>query len=88
MWKGIFWWEVPPMQPNVIIQPGLIPGKCWAFRGTYAKVIIHMSQTINVTAVSLEHIPKDISLSGNIDSAPKDFTIYVCTIIILKNVFF
>ena len=36
---------------------------------------------MKISGVSLEHIPKSLSPTGHIDSAPKDFTVWVSCII-------
>lgn len=38
---------------------------------------IRMAQKVYLSNLTLQHIPKTISLSGNLDTAPKDFVIYV-----------
>lgn len=38
-----------------------------------------MAQKVFLSNVTLQHIPKTISLSGSLDTAPKDFVIYVST---------
>lgn len=59
------------------LKPGVNPGECWAFKGSTGYLVIQLSGRVRITAVSLEHIPKSISPSGNIDSAPKEFTVKV-----------
>lgn len=58
-------------------QPDVQPGKCWAMDGTHGYITIQLAMPIMVSAVSLEHIPKDIAPSGRLDSAPRDFLIIV-----------
>lgn len=62
--------------PRTVIQPELYPGKCWAFRGSQGFLVISLSYPIRITHVSLEHLPKELSPTGSIDSAPKDFAVY------------
>ncbi|XP_041700924.2 SUN domain-containing protein 1 isoform X2 [Coregonus clupeaformis] len=62
--------------PRVVIQPDVHPGNCWAFHGSYGYVVIRLSMRIVPSAFSLEHIPKDLSPTGNIDSAPRQFNVY------------
>ncbi|MGH0180003.1 UNVERIFIED_CONTAM: hypothetical protein FKN15_004623 [Acipenser sinensis] len=62
--------------PRVVIQPDVLPGNCWAFRGSHGFVVIELASRIRPTAVTLEHIPKSISPMGKIDSAPRDFAVY------------
>ncbi len=42
-------------------------------------VIIQLKGKVLVTEVTIEHIPKTLSPSGKLDSAPKDFSVYVST---------
>merc|ERR1712187_395276 len=62
--------------PRTIIQPGVQPGECWAFKGSSGFVVIQLSEPIVPTRFSMEHISKSMSPSGKIDSAPKDFVVY------------
>ena len=38
-----------------------------------------MSTEVVVTGVSIDHIPKELARNGILDSAPKDFTVFVST---------
>ncbi|XP_051567506.1 SUN domain-containing protein 2-like [Myxocyprinus asiaticus] len=62
--------------PRTVIQPELYPGKCWAFRGSQGFLVISLSYPIKINYVSLEHLPRVLSPTGHIDSAPKDFAVY------------
>ncbi|KAJ7305891.1 hypothetical protein JRQ81_010257 [Phrynocephalus forsythii] len=62
--------------PRVVIQPDMYPGNCWAFRGSQGYLVVRLSMMIYPTAFTLEHIPKTLSPTGNITSAPKDLSIY------------
>ncbi|XP_077763589.1 SUN domain-containing protein 1 isoform X12 [Canis aureus] len=62
--------------PRVVIQPDIHPGNCWAFRGSQGYLVVRLSMKIRPTAFTLEHIPKTLSPTGNITSAPKDFAVY------------
>jgi len=66
----------PSNNPRTIIQPGVQPGECWAFKGSSGFVVIQLSERIVPTRFSMEHISKSMSPSGKIDSAPKDFVVY------------
>jgi SUN domain-containing protein 1/2 len=63
------------VSPRAVIQPTMTPGECWAFRGSNGYLVIKLSQLIVPTAFSYEHIPKQISRDGNINSAPKEFQV-------------
>ncbi|KAM6424507.1 SUN domain-containing protein 1 isoform 6-T7 [Liasis olivaceus] len=62
--------------PRVVIQPDMYPGNCWAFKGSQGYLVVRLSMMIFPTSFSLEHIPKTLSPTGNITSAPKDFSVY------------
>lgn len=59
------------------LQPELYPGKCWAFRGSEGFLVIALSYPVRITHVTLEHLPKVLSPTGRIDSAPRNFAVYV-----------
>ncbi|XP_038619659.1 SUN domain-containing protein 1 isoform X6 [Tachyglossus aculeatus] len=62
--------------PRVVIQPDIHPGNCWAFKGSQGYLVVRLSMMIYPTAFTLEHIPKTLSPTGNITSAPKAFSVY------------
>ncbi|KAM4624539.1 SUN domain-containing protein 1 [Polymixia lowei] len=62
--------------PRVVIQPDVHPGNCWAFKGSNGYLVIRLSMKVIPTAFSLEHMPKALSPSGTLLSAPRDFTVY------------
>ncbi|CAH2307211.1 SUN domain-containing 1 isoform X4 [Pelobates cultripes] len=62
--------------PRVVIQPDMYPGNCWAFKGAQGYLVVRLSMKIYPTSFSLEHIPRSLSPTGNITSAPKDFAVY------------
>ncbi|XP_060767980.1 SUN domain-containing protein 2 isoform X2 [Neoarius graeffei] len=66
----------PSESPRTVIQPELYPGKCWPFRGSEGFLVIALSHPVQITHVTLEHLPQVLSPTGRIDSAPKDFAVY------------
>ncbi|KRZ31335.1 Mitochondrial uncoupling protein 4, partial [Trichinella pseudospiralis] len=62
--------------PRIVIQPGIVPGECWAFKGSVGSLVIKLSGVINVTSFSYEHVSKFIATDGNIESAPREFEVY------------
>jgi len=74
IWGFSLWSE--PNNPRVVIQPGIVPGQCWSFRGFDGYLIVQLSRRIIPTAFSLEHIPKRLAPDGRIDSAPKNFSVF------------
>ncbi len=79
-WLTVF--DVPisrlSVSPRVIIQGSIQPGNCWSFKGSKGDIFIKLAAKITPQSFSLEHIPKELSLTGTIDSAPQNFTVYVC----------
>uniref|UniRef100_A0A2K5CGP3 SUN domain-containing protein 3 n=1 Tax=Aotus nancymaae TaxID=37293 RepID=A0A2K5CGP3_AOTNA len=67
------------MPPDTILQPDVYPGKCWAFPGSQGHTLIKLARKIIPTAVTMEHISEKVSPSGNISSAPKEFSVYGIT---------
>lgn len=65
--------------PRTVIQPELYPGKCWAFRGAEGFLVIALSYPVRITHVTLEHLPRILSPTGRIDSAPRSFAVYGVT---------
>jgi SUN domain-containing protein 1/2 len=78
-WFTVF--DVPisrlTVSPRVVIQGTVQPGNCWGFKGHKGDLFIKLAAQITPTAFSLEHIPKELSINGKIDSAPQNFTVYV-----------
>ncbi|KAL2078494.1 hypothetical protein ACEWY4_026179 [Coilia grayii] len=72
---GIPLWYISG-SPRTVIQPEVHPGKCWPFRGSQGFVTVALSHPVRVTHVTLEHIPKSLSPTGRIDSAPREFAVY------------
>ncbi|KAM6054671.1 SUN domain-containing protein 1 isoform 3-T9 [Chlamydotis macqueenii] len=62
--------------PRVVIRPDMYPGNCWAFKGSQGYLVVGLSAKIYPTAFTMEHIPKTLSPSGNITSAPRNFSVY------------
>ncbi|XP_062859421.1 SUN domain-containing protein 1 isoform X1 [Trichomycterus rosablanca] len=62
--------------PRAVIQPDVHPGNCWAFKGSTGYLVIRLSVRIVPSAFSMEHIPKTLSPTGSISSAPRNFTVY------------
>ncbi|KAK9535070.1 hypothetical protein VZT92_007474 [Zoarces viviparus] len=62
--------------PRVVIQPDVYPGNCWAFKGSQGYLVFRLSLRILPTSFCVEHIPKAMSPTGNITSAPRNFTVF------------
>ncbi|XP_043972971.1 SUN domain-containing protein 2-like [Gambusia affinis] len=70
--------RVPPRGPNIVIKGRnrLNPGECWAFADFPGRLSIALTHKATVTHVSLGHIPKIVSPTSSISSAPKEFSVY------------
>lgn len=55
----------------------VLPGRCWAFHGVQGTLVISLSHPIRISHVTLDHLPRSNSPTGDINSAPKDFEVYV-----------
>jgi len=65
--------------PRSVIQRkgyGTSAGECWAFVGPHGYLTMQLSRRINVTAISYEHLPIELSPEGHIRTAPKNFLIW------------
>ncbi|KAM6156930.1 SUN domain-containing protein 3 [Erethizon dorsatum] len=74
-WHGIGFLN-HEMPPDIILQPDVHPGKCWAFPGSQGHILIRLARKIIPMSVTMEHISEKVSPSGNISSAPKEFSVH------------
>jgi SUN domain-containing protein 1/2 len=58
-----------------IIQACVLPGECWAFKGS-GVAVIQLIGKVNIKAVSIEHASRALWPKGLINSAPKDFSVW------------
>ncbi|CAH0563975.1 unnamed protein product [Brassicogethes aeneus] len=61
--------------PRAMLQIGTAPGQCWAFKGSSGGAIIKLVGVVDIESISLEHIPRKMSPTGEISTAPKDFAV-------------
>ncbi|PAV77247.1 hypothetical protein WR25_17908 [Diploscapter pachys] len=76
-------WNIPlyysTYGPRVVIQRGsqtLNPGECWCFKHGKGYLTIDLSHPINISHISYEHIRKEMSPEGYLNSAPKTFKLW------------
>ncbi|XP_020279706.1 tetratricopeptide repeat protein 39C-like [Pseudomyrmex gracilis] len=62
--------------PRALIQTGVLPGECWALKGSSGSVVIRLLGHVHISGVSLEHISSSISPTGETATAPRDFSIW------------
>ena len=53
------------------------PGNCYAFKGERAQIFFKLAKEIYPKSFTIEHISKDLSITKSLDSAPKEFEIFV-----------
>ncbi|KAK1784483.1 hypothetical protein P4O66_000482, partial [Electrophorus voltai] len=58
------------------VLPEVYPVNCRAVRGSQSFLVIALSYPVQITHVTLEHIPRNVSPTGHINSTPKDFTVH------------
>lgn len=63
----------------MFLQSGVMPGECWAFKGSTGTAVIKLISKVYISGFSLEHISQNISPTGDISTAPRDFAVFVCT---------
>lgn len=71
----------------VLLQPNNYPGNCWSFPGNQGETVVRLAKEIIPRAVTIQHISKKVSPTGDISSAPKDFAIYVSIIQVFIYIF-
>lgn len=61
--------------PQLLLQPGILPGQCFAFEGSSGTIRIRLIRKIVITSVTLEHVHRN--LVKDVESAPKHFEVIV-----------
>jgi len=51
------------------------PGNCWAFSGGQGHLVVKLANKIFVRYITVEHIPRTMSPSGQIRSAPREIAV-------------
>ncbi|XP_074422889.1 SUN domain-containing protein 3-like isoform X1 [Larus michahellis] len=65
-----------PRGPDRILQPDVSPGNCWPFPGHQGQVVIRLPARVHLTAITVQHISKEVSPSGTVTSAPRDIAVF------------
>ncbi|XP_074491168.1 SUN domain-containing protein 1-like [Sebastes fasciatus] len=77
IWKFLMPFWRPAADPSIVTQGGPITvRRCWPFHGERGHLVIALSQKVTISHVTLGHISKTVSPTGNISSAPKMFAVY------------
>ncbi|NXJ76646.1 SPAG4 protein, partial [Trogon melanurus] len=53
------------------------PGSCWPLQGPQGQVVIRLPARVHLTAVSVQHVYKEVSCSADVTSAPRDIAVFV-----------
>uniref|UniRef100_A0A803Y593 SUN domain-containing protein n=1 Tax=Meleagris gallopavo TaxID=9103 RepID=A0A803Y593_MELGA len=61
--------------PETLLQPDISPGNCWAFPRSQGHVVIRLPEEIQLTALTIWHISRAVSPSGEVSSAPREFAV-------------
>lgn len=67
----------PNNTPRTVISPSIAPGECWAFQGFPGYLVIKLTNMIQISGFTVEHIPQSNAPNGIIDSAPNNFSVWV-----------
>ncbi|KAM9268661.1 uncharacterized protein RDI95_011798 [Morus bassanus] len=70
------WFFRTAKPPETILQPDVSPGNCWPLQGHQGQVVIRLPARVHPTAVTVQHIYKDVSPSGTVISAPRDVAVF------------
>ncbi|XP_068275232.1 sperm-associated antigen 4 protein-like isoform X2 [Nyctibius grandis] len=62
--------------PDTILQTDVSPGNCWPLRGQQGQVVIRLPARVHLTAVTVQHISKEVSSFGTVNSAPRDIAVF------------
>ncbi|CAJ0758022.1 23044_t:CDS:2 [Entrophospora sp. SA101] len=60
--------------PITALQPETHVGQCWPFAGPKGQLAVLLSRRIYVTAITYDHVSKDIAMG--VTSAPKEFEVW------------
>ncbi|XP_065551636.1 sperm-associated antigen 4 protein-like isoform X1 [Lathamus discolor] len=72
----VLWFFHTPNPPDTILEPDISPGNCWPLQGQQGQVVIRLPAAARLTAVSVQHIYKEVSPSGTVTSAPRDIAVF------------
>ncbi|XP_076214446.1 sperm-associated antigen 4 protein-like [Aptenodytes patagonicus] len=72
----VLWFFRTANPPDTILQPDVSPGNCWPLQGHQGQVVIRLPAQVHLTAVTVQHIAKEVSPSGTVISAPRDVAVF------------
>lgn len=68
--------------PEKVIESSTQPGQCFCFLGQKGSVILRLAGSAVVDAMTVEHIPKQMSPKGGVREAPKHFNCSVSEVLV------
>ncbi|KAH8383900.1 hypothetical protein KR009_011135 [Drosophila setifemur] len=74
--RGLLGLEFSANPPVNMLRSSLAPGSCFGFSGHQATVTLHLARSIIVEAIALTHVPRELTPSLCVNSAPKDFQVH------------
>lgn len=63
--------------PQKVIQALMYPEECFRFKGQHGAVYIRLRKPALIDRVTIEHLPRKMSLTGEVTSAPRNFSVSV-----------
>lgn len=63
--------------PERALEPSMHPGDCFCFCGVAATLYIRLIGAALVDSVTIEHISEEMSPTGDVSDAPRNFSVYV-----------
>ncbi|XP_055330083.1 uncharacterized protein LOC129582489 isoform X2 [Paramacrobiotus metropolitanus] len=61
--------------PRLAIQDDIRPGQCWAFKNHTGFLVLKLAGLVRPTSFTIDHLPRNLSPTGKIDSAPRNFRV-------------
>uniref|UniRef100_A0A8C6T5Q7 SUN domain-containing protein n=1 Tax=Neogobius melanostomus TaxID=47308 RepID=A0A8C6T5Q7_9GOBI len=74
--ERVFNWFCPKYHWALQDCKNLVPGFCWPFAGSAGKFHVQLDKPVHISHVTIGHITKDQSPTGEITTAPKLFSLY------------
>ncbi|KAI5476300.1 spindle pole body-associated protein sad1 [Pseudohyphozyma bogoriensis] len=68
--------STPGLPPVTALHHDNSLGRCWPFAGSHGQLAILLSRQIVPSHITIEHASVDVSLDGDVSSAPKEFEVW------------
>lgn len=70
--------------PEKLIQPQMHYGECFRFKGKEGSVTIRLVRGALLDAVTVEHLSKKMSPTGEVSAAPRKFSVSVSLLVVVR----